>query len=346
MNAQLSWKDFLVAQGARIRADQVTEFGPADSPAREERARIVPLLHFGVVGVSGADAEAFLQAQLTCDVGEVGAETARFGGYCNPKGRLIATFLILRAADRYLMVLPHAMAGVLAERLRKYVLRSKVGIDDLSDQAPLLGIVGKAWTEVLAAANLDPAPRQTLACVRGRAASLVALPQDCALVIAAARDAPALWRTLAQVAPPAGAAAWDWQQLRAGIAMVVPATQEAFLPQMLDLDRLGGVSYRKGCYPGQEIVARTHYLGEVKRGLALLHSEAAAAPGDELLVTESGEAAGVVASAAAAPTGGWDLLAVVRRDLPRRAMLRLKDAGGAGVSFLEPQGSPVSSTAQ
>jgi len=325
MGVQVNWDAFVVSRGGSMQGDEVADFGAPERElaAARDAAALVPLAHLGVVAVTGQDAAAFLQNQLTSDVGQVAPGTAQLSGYCTPKGRLVATFLVLLHTGGYRLVTLKALAVPLAARLRKYVLRSKVAIEDASGQVALLGVCGpRAHAAV---SRLFPsAPRPPLEAAHYADASLVALPGECFLLMADPERAATLWDRLSPHARPAGTAAWTWRQIRAGLASVFPATQEAFLPQMLAMETYGAVSFQKGCYPGQEIVARTHYLGEVKRRLVRAFASRAIQPGDNLLA-DGDEVAGTVAMAAPSPDGGWEMLAVVRRDALEATGLRMAD---------------------
>jgi folate-binding protein YgfZ len=314
MDPEFDWNAFFAARGGTLAAGAVHDFGAPDEElaASRDAAALVPLTHLGALTVAGSDAGAFLQSQLTSDVSQVSAGAAQLSGYCTPKGRLLATFLVVLQSKAYRLVMPRALAPSVAARLRKYVLRSKVTITDSAAELALLGVCGPRAQAALSRALPSP-PGLPPAAAHYPSATVVALPGECFLVLVDAGRAEELWGRLSTLARPAGLGAWDWRQIRAGMASVVPATQEAFLPQMLDLEVHGAVSYQKGCYPGQEIVARTHYLGDLKRRLMRASARAAAQPGDNLLAGGS-QVAGTVAMAAPSPDGGWEMLAVVQRD--------------------------------
>jgi folate-binding protein YgfZ len=319
----LGWPEVAVATPASL-----------GEPARElaaarDTAIVSPLARYAVLAIHGADAREFLQGQLTCDVTRVGPTAARFGGYCTPQGRLLATFLLVGWADGYRMLLAADLADAIAARLRKFVLRSKVRIErEAGLQA--LGAGGPQAAAAIGRA-VGPAPVRELEAVLYGTALFVRLPGDQFIALAPAVDLPALWAALARDALPCGTAAWEWLQVRAGIPWITAATQDQFVPQMAGLDAIGGVSFDKGCYPGQEIVARTHYLGEVKRRLRRGHSAAAAQAGDLLLA--DGQNRAVVLNAAPAPQGGHDLLAVAQ------------DSAGESLSLRSADGPPVALSA-
>ena len=293
----------------------------AELAAARDAAIVSPLHRYALVRVTGEDAAAFLQGQLTCDVHKVTPVGARFGGYCTPQGRLLATFVLAASVDGYRMLLPADLADAVIARLRKFVLRARVKIE--RDPAlHALGIGGPHSQQAIGRA-IGPAPARELETVLYGAATLLRLPGDAFVAISPAADMPALWAGLAREARPAGWAAWEWLQVQAGIPWIAAATQDQFLPQMVGLEAVGGVSFDKGCYPGQEIVARTHYLGEVKRRLRHGHVDAAAQAGDVLVA--DGQNRAVVLNAAPAPQGGHDLVAVAQDAAADRLALRAAD---------------------
>jgi folate-binding protein YgfZ len=179
--------------------------------------------------------------------------------------------------------------------------------------------------------------RLPLESVQYAGATLLRLPGAAFLAIAPQPDMAGLWDLLARQATPAGMDCWNWLQIHAGIPWITAATREQFVPQMVALDAIGGVDFQKGCYPGQEIVARTHYLGEVKRALRFGHGEGPAAAGDVLLRPD-GLSVGMVVNAAPTPDGGTDLLAVVQTDTDGEQP-RLRSADGPAVRISQPSGA-------
>ncbi|MGH8678745.1 MAG: YgfZ/GcvT domain-containing protein [Burkholderiales bacterium] len=333
-----SWLAFLAEQGARFDAqERVTGFGSkaSDAGVSLSAVALVPLTYLSAIRVSGDDAADFLQSQVTSDVRQIASGSAQFSGYCTPKGRLLATFLLLATAAGYLLVLPRELASATSDRLRKFVLRSKVKIEQAQESAVLLGLAGSRAGSV-ARACFGVAPGRVLAVARHAGSIVVGLPGECVMIITDAESARSIWQRLSGSVTPAGAAAWEWRQVRAGIASVSSSTQEAFLPQMLKLEIYGGVSFQKGCYPGQEIVARTQYLGDLKRTLVHGRSDLQIRPGESLVVADrAGEPAGTVVNAAAAPDGRWEFLAVVSRDAVS-SELRVQSIAGPKVE-LEPE---------
>ena len=304
MEAAIDWNKF-----AQLRAGEAApHFGNprVEFEAARASAVLTPVTQFALLRVHGADAQAFLQGQLTCDMEEVKAERAQFGGYCNPKGRLLANFLLLTGPSDYLMQLPADIADDIVIRLRRFVLRSRVTIER-EDGWGMLGVAGPEGAAAIEG-ELGVLPSGRLA-VRGQgSAMIVGLPRSHFLLLAPGRDMPGLWAGLARRALPAGAQCWSWVQVHAAIPWITATSQEQFLPQMIGLDAMGGVSFGKGCFPGQEIVARSRYLGEVKRKLRLGHTQGTLRPGDAIFLDR--QQAAVVLNAAPLPEGGSDFLAV------------------------------------
>ncbi|HUF21785.1 MAG TPA: folate-binding protein [Burkholderiales bacterium] len=326
MTRQPEWRSQLLAKGATFDRDRVLHFGEPDAELTQATsgAACAPLTDFCSLRVSGRDAGTFLQSQITSDMRQVSESRAQLGGYCTPKGRLFATFLGWVADGDYLLMVPAGLAGPVTTRLRRYVLRSRVQVD-LDPALALIGLLGPLAGDTLKA-TLGACPGRVLAVVRSGPVTTIQLPGETFVLAAPQTDVVGLWDQLAASARAAGVPAWEWGQIHAGTAWITAGTQELFLPQMVALDAIGGVSFDKGCYPGQEIVARTHYLGSLKRQLYLAHLESRVQPGDELSESGTTEPAGTVVNAAPAPRGGWDALVVLRGD-PLERTFRLAGSG-------------------
>jgi tRNA-modifying protein YgfZ len=228
----------------------------------------LPLPDWAVLRAQGADAASFLQGQLTQSVTDLPPDAARLGGYCNVKGRLMAGFILVRPEPETIdLLLPRELLAPLQKKLSMFVLRAKAKLFDA--ELALHGLAGEAVP-----ADLP---------VWGRRGALIRLPDALGQRRALSFEAPAL--------PALAPEAWAWLQLHAGIPWITAATSEHFVPQMINWELLGGVNFKKGCFPGQEVVARSQYRGTVKRRAQRL-SGASAAPGTELL--HNGEAVGEV----------------------------------------------------
>ncbi|MGQ0511596.1 MAG: CAF17-like 4Fe-4S cluster assembly/insertion protein YgfZ [Betaproteobacteria bacterium] len=243
---------------------------------------------YGVLRVEGPDACAFLHAQLTVDVEQLAKDRARRAGWCSAKGRLLATFLLVPEEGGYLLQLSRDLVAPVGKRLSMFVLRAKVKVSDVSGTLPLHGLWGIGADKRLSAMGM-PVPAADLAVTRGDGLIAVRLAQDRFLLVGAA-----------DMKADADEREWMLQDIRSGMATVTLATQDQLVPQMANFELIGGVDFRKGCYPGQEVVARAQYRGAVKRRLYRLRSTATLVPGQNLFVDDlPGQASGTVVNAAA-----------------------------------------------
>ena len=272
------------------------------------------LSHLGLLEIDGADAITFLQGQVTNDVKQLNGANAHYSGYCNPKGRLLALFLAFAHRDHLHLQMPRALIEPIAKRLRMYVMRSKVNIKDVSESIIKIGLQG-AHAKALLNTLFDSVPQNAFDLVTHDNAALIKLPGETPRfeIFTDSEHAQIIWQTLSKQAKTVDANYWEYLEIQAGIPEVYPATQEAFVPQMLNLDLLDGINFKKGCYTGQEIVARTHYLGTVKRRTQLAHTDTSTQSnaGDDV-VNSNQEIVGKVVRCAAAFNGGYDLLVEAR----------------------------------
>jgi len=261
----------------------------------------VPLTDLGLLRVGGADAAAFLHNLLTNDIAHLRPGAVCRAGLCTPKGRLLATFTIWREGEDFLLLLSADLLPGILKKLSMYVLRSKVTLADLNATRQLIGCVG-----------LPLGPAESLKSTSFAGGTALRLDAE-RVVLALPVEAP----LSAELTASAAGSLDDWHltEIRAGDPRIVAATQEAFVPQMVnyELPAVGGVSFQKGCYPGQEIVARTHYLGKVKRRMYRFRLVQACAPGTPLFTPESGDQhCGTVVLCAPVPEGGCEALGVVQ----------------------------------
>ncbi|MCL5669666.1 MAG: folate-binding protein, partial [Gammaproteobacteria bacterium] len=256
----------------------------------------------------------FLQGQLSNDLSAVSATRAQFSAWCSAQGRVLALMTVFKRGDAYYLQLPREILESTLKRLRLYVLRAQATLTDVSDMLIQIGVAGAQAAEHLKK-QFGSLPDAPYAIMQHEQTSLVRLPSETPRFLLAApySAARALWETLSAALTPTGSAPWRLLDIRAGLPALYPGTQDQFIPQMLNLDMLGALSFTKGCYPGQEIVARTRHLGEVKRRLYLasVPSGTAPQPGAALYGRE-GAQIGQVISAEASPAGGFDLLAVLQ----------------------------------
>ena len=255
------------------------------------------LAHWGVIRAQGADAASFLHGQLTQDFVLLGQHEARLAGYCSAKGRMLASFIgCKRAPDEILLVCHRDLLAATLKRLSMFVLRAKVKLSDASADYALDGVVGAAVP-----AELDAKPW-----------AKTEIGADCWVRLPDSGVARAL-----RIAPAASARAdatlelsrWNWLEVRSGVALVSQALTEEFVPQMLNYESIGGVNFKKGCYPGQEVVARSQYRGVLKRRAQIVHGESELAVGQPVFhASDAEQPCGLVVVAAPCPSGGWDAI--------------------------------------
>ena len=295
----------------------------------------VRLADWGLIRAQGTDATAFLQGQLTQDVASLGTHQARLAGYCSAKGRLIASFVVWRVDSETIFLACSAdLLTSTLKRLSMFVLRAKCKLADVSADTALYGLAGAAAAAGLgAAAPAAPwgvAPTGPQA--EGQAIRLPdALGQPRYLL---AQPALATAPALPALAPEA----WAWLEVHSGVARIVAATTEQFVPQMVNWEVVGGVNFQKGCYPGQEVVARSQYRSTLKRRTMLFHSAAALAAGQPVFHSaDPGQPAGQVVLAAPQPGAGHSALVEVKLAALAAGSLH---AGAADGALLQRQALP------
>lgn len=266
-------------------------------------AACLPLQGLGLIRATGPEASGFLQAQLTNDAKLLTPSQGQLSGYCSPKGRLLAVFTVLQLGeDDFALALPAALVAPTLKRLKMFVLRSKLVLSDASAELPTVGVIGTQVADALAANGFVP-PASDYGVAQHDGVWLLRRPGPVPRF--ELRAAPGRLATLQQTLnlPLANNDDWALAEVLAGIPQVTAETTDHFVPQTINLDTAGGVSFTKGCYPGQEIVARVHYLGRVKQRLHLARASALVAPGTSVL-DASTNSVGAVMAAARHPQAG------------------------------------------
>ena len=288
----------------------------------------VRLADWGVIRAKGDDAAAFLNGQLTQETLKMDVGTARLAGYCSPKGRLLASFVMWRtAADEILLACSADLLAPTLKRLSMFVLRAKCKLTDASGEIALWGVALPGLLNGDATHAIPAMPYATSAVAGGTAVRLADAAGATRVLWAAPADATPPW------SPSASADVWNWLEVQSGVPRIVAGTVEAFVPQMVNLELVGGVNFQKGCYPGQEIVARSQYRGTLKRRMVLAEGATAAAAGAEVFAAADPEqpAGQIVLSASLPhPEGGARHAALieVKRALAEAGELHVGSADG------------------
>jgi folate-binding protein YgfZ len=294
---------------------------------------VAPLAHLGFLRLHGADAEAFLQGQLSNDVRLLSDTQAQITSYNSPKGRMLAVLHLQREHDGIVAEVEQSMLEATLKRLRMFVLRSKVTLEDISASVTALGLTGLQAVELLQSQSL-PAPAHALELAQhGELRILRRLGETPRFSLHGPATALAALRERWGLDCATGTVQ-DWRRLDilGGVPTVLPQTSDHFVPQMANLDRLNGISYDKGCYTGQEIVARLHYLGQLKRRMFICRTTAATVePGTAIFDGDETQAVGEVVQSAP-ESGGSVLSAVLQLSHAESEQLHLGSPEGARLS--------------
>lgn len=297
-------------------------------------AALCSLPDWAVLRVQGSDAATFLHSQLSTDFKRLSATQARFGAYCTPQGRMLASFIgVLAAPEEIWLACSADVLASVQKRLSMFVLRSKVTLQHATD-IHVMGWVSP--TEVTEATEAAAAPL-------GLATTWASQGQDDGVAVRlpdALGQARGLWLTRTPEAQTLDPALWAWLEVHSGVAPVTAATSGLFVPQMLNYDQVGGVDFKKGCYPGQEIVARTHYLGKVKRRAYVIEADTALKVGQPLFSSEDpDQPAGQIVCVAAHPQerGHFAALAEIKSAATEVGSLHLDLSTGLKIRLIAPQ---------
>jgi len=345
-----NWQQFLTTQGAHWddtgQHTQVHYFGnePGNAAAEKRTALageqniLCDLSHYGLIQAAGPETESFLQNQFCNDVHNVSTLQSQLNAYCTPKGRMLAFFRLLQREDDYYLRLPREILESTLSRLRMYVMMTKTTLSDASDTLARLGFAGPQAGQHLRTL-FDAVPSTTDAATQTAGLTIICIQADTRFEIYGDEAAlQNLWQQLADNATPVGAGAWELLDIHAALPDIYAATQEAFVPQMLNLQAIDALSFTKGCYPGQEIVARMHYLGKLKRRMFVAHTDDGSPiqAGDTLYAegSESSQGVGKIVRTQIHPEGGSDMLAVIEISSAEERALRLHDTNGPLLKLL------------
>lgn len=319
--------------------EKIAESGATPPPLFASNTVICTPLGSGVIAVQGADAVTFLQGQLTCDMQQLSAERSLLGAMCSAKGRVIAICRVLHRQDGAYMVLPQQLLASTLARLGKYVLRAQVRLHDASQDWNGIGIAGAAAAPLLTAVLDLPLPTMPNAVSGG--AEILALRVPGAVprfaIYGSVPVLGALRHALGERVLDSGLATWRLLDIEAALPEIYPATSETFVPQMLNLDVIGAISWQKGCYTGQEIIARAQYLGKVKRRMYLGRVNSAVPPqiGDLLFAgADLQNSVGQLINTAKDARGNYAFLAVIAVEHAERGDLYLDISEVGAVELL------------
>ena len=291
--------------------------------AAEQGGVVCPLPSLGILHVTGDDATDFLHNQLTQSARDFAETETRLAAWCNPKGRTRALFRIVPSDTGLLLITDSEVLAAVQPKLQMFVLRARVALTNLTDSEGFLGFAGPA-AEVLLTEIGGSLPTRAGELTRAGDLHIIALPHGEALrylMLAPSGQLEEIQTRAEQALTPGDEVFWRLLDIRSGLPEVTLPVQESIIPTMLNLEPLGGISYEKGCYPGQEVVARMHYLGQLKRRLYRA-GIAGPPPGAAASVFDAkGGTAGTVVSAAPSPEGGSELLAVLRIDAAKAGEL-------------------------
>lgn len=277
------WVDFLKSNNTSPLED--LEVFPTDNQGSQKNT-ITALSHFSILKVSGADAAIFLQGQLTCDIRELNESKSFFSAFCNAKGQVISTLLIIKTPVDFLLILPIELIDKVYQKLQMYIMRSNVQLNNITNEFCLIGINTQAPD------TLPLTPETTFDITQNKIITVkFPLHNNRYLIIASLSQAISLWTNLVKASYIfSNPTTWIEHDISAGIPWLSQASTEKYIPQMLNIDKLGGISFNKGCYTGQEIIARTHYLGKAKRELFLAYCDGTAKIDDKTqIMTKNSE---------------------------------------------------------
>ena len=345
---QSDWQAHLVKHHANINDNMVIDFGQPESELKAVTGNILTdLNHYGLIRAEGADATDFLQNQFSNDVRCVSADKSQLNAYCSAKGRILASFRLFYLQDKYFLEFPQTLIEPTLKRLRMYVLRSQVILDNASDSLARMGLAGPDSEQYIGDCGLACPAEIDEASQTGNILVLrIPGPGPRFELHGPVAELISLWDKLADKATAVGANTWSLLDIQSGVPVIQEQTVESFVPQMVNLELINGVSFKKGCYPGQEIVARMQYLGKLKKRMYRAHVDSVSAiqPGEALFSgsSDNTQSIGNIVNAYISPNGGYDVLAVIQITEADTGKVRLGDKNG---SILEINELPYSLSA-
>ncbi len=335
------WKKFLLSINAVIENNSVKNFGLSVNEEQTAYSNMVlcDLSHYSLIKASGDDVIDFLQGQLTNDIKLVTDGISQLSAYCNPKGRILANFRIFKQDDYYFLRLRSDIIEATLKRLRMFVMRSKVELVDSSDELSRMGIAGLNATKKLSVLYKN-LPENTDESYTENGTTIIKLPGTLPRyeVHGSVEKITGLWEKLQHDAVSIGENSWNLLTIRAGIPEIVAETVESFVPQMVNLQAINSLSFTKGCYPGQEVVARMHYLGKLKRRLFIgrVKSDHLPISGQSVLSSEENEQkAGQIVTASWSKDNQIEFLAVLQIEIAEKKELHIESLSDANIELID-----------
>ncbi|MBT5229206.1 MAG: folate-binding protein YgfZ [Methylococcales bacterium] len=301
-----SWQAFLTNNGAHFDGNLPSW------PASEHSDRLYDLSDYGVIEATGDDTVTFFQGQLTNNMTLITEQLGQFSSSCSPKGRMLASIRIFKRNDAYYIMLPQPLMEAMVKRFRMYVMMSKVVLTDVSDQFALTAIEGNTLLSTLG--SQLSIPDENYGCHTDNGITVLRVEQNRVLIFAPNDTAQNLWLKLSGNAQLSNSIDWRRSEIMAGIPTITTETVESFVPQMANIQLINGVSFDKGCYTGQEVVARIHFLGKLKKRMyqAELKIDEAPLPGSKLFVADNEQSIGEIVDIQATTENTYVLLAVIQ----------------------------------
>lgn len=336
------WQEFLQDAGAEFNSHRVVHFGHPEHEKQVIHSGLVmtDLSHLGLISAYGEDTSHFLQGQLTNDINAIDNEHSQLSAYCTPKGRMLSNFRIFKRKETHYLRLPVEMLENTLKRLQMFTLMAKVTLEEATNALVHIGVSGQDADNKLSS-QIKNLPSEIDSVTQSDGFTIIRIPGPHPRyeIYGELEAMKQLWNHLDVDGAPVGADAWSMLDIISGIPTIYPQTVEAFVPQMINLQFINGVNFKKGCYTGQEIVARMQYLGKLKRRMYLIHIDTAQPvnTGDSLYSPEgtSGQGTGTIVEAQTDPNGGSLALAVINISDAENGKLQLHDQDGPAIQVKE-----------
>jgi len=336
------WKDFLLARGARLSVEDNGHtaflFGDeaADNAKAEQTSILCDLSQYSLIVVAGGDAASFMQGQFTNDVTKVDEDNSQLSAFCNNKGRMIANFRLFKHQQNYFLSLKSGLVERSIRHLQNYILRAQVAVQDISEQLIHMGLSGDNATELLSAFfdNIDEGIDRVTHNDNYIAIRVAGIKPRYE-IFCSVEQAKAFWEKVSAQTAVVNSSSWDFLNIQAGIPFIDASSSEEYVPQMANMELINGISFTKGCYTGQEIVARMHYLGKLKKRCYRVHIDTETKPhsGDRLFAEDAraGQNTGAILQVEKNPQSGYDALTVIQI-ADTESKLFLNDADGPAIT--------------